>query len=180
MKKAQSLVEFAAVFLLTVTILLAIIEVSLFFRTSFKVEKICKEASEIAVKNITDINQQSKEEIFNSSAQQAFEYLEKNIKTIKNGEVNFEMRVVENNPPFNTYIYESTEKITTENGEKPLISFTIDYSSPYKNGVRTNLIYIYKPIILKARIKLPEGNTIYIIPENIEIKSNSERTFYLY
>lgn len=174
-KDAQNLVEFVFVFPLVIILVMAIFELSMFYRTVHAVQNVALQAAANAATQIITDSQTSTSfgnAQFNKAADVAAKIVQGKQGSL--GRVNFnnfDLEVMEEYgaPPYSIYKFTSDTKI---DGSKPLVTLLVDCTDPYGKGVSTQLIYHYVTIIFAAKVPLPDGNVITIIPSQVEISSS--------
>jgi len=108
---------------------------------------------------------------FNVAAQRAFDVIlakEGALNSSKTSSFTVTTDASFGSPPYTLYEFEGNQ--TADDG-KPLIRLRVDYSNPMQKGIKTQLIYQYTTIIFAAAVPLPNGDSMTIIPRNIEISS---------
>lgn len=176
-KRGQNLIEFAAIIPLLVFVIFAIIEFSLYWKTVNIVEGIALNAS--TKMSATPVTENS---VTNTAVDNAILLIKDEARTLGEN-INFEDKSQPSEiseRPFALYKYESQETRNTVNGIKPVITATIDYRDPYKDGVILQLSYQYSTILLGATIPLPGNKKVVIIPKDIEITNKKTQQYNSY
>jgi Flp pilus assembly protein TadG len=173
-KNAQNLIEFVFVFPLVVMLVLAIFELAMFYRTVHSVQNVALQAAANASTQIVTSDMTSTiigDPKFNVAAQRALDVViakEGALNSSKTSSFTVTTDANFGSPPYTLYEFKGNQ--TSETG-KPLVTLRVDYSNPMQNGIKTQLIYQYSTIIFAAAVPLPNGDTMTIIPRNIEISS---------
>lgn len=173
-KRGQSLVEFAIIIPLLVVLIFSIIEFSIYWTTVNAVEGIAMDAStKMASIHVSEAAGS------NPAVDMAVLSIADNSKYLGEKMV-FGTPSITGTEPFALYKYESNQTRDTVNGIKPMMTVTIDYRDPYKDGIILQLSYQYRTILLGASIPIPGNDPIVIIPRDIMITSKKNQQYNSY
>lgn len=177
-KHGQSLIEFIVVAPLLVLILFGITELILFWRTAQTVQEIALESAAGASQQYVALDSAT-----NSAVDKAVLVVENRLKSLGLDGITLtekDLGSTYGTKPFALYQYNSSQTRTTDNGVFPIITLTVDYRDPAKNGIVTQLIYQYRTLLLGAEFELPGGRKVVIIPKDIEISSTKIQQYNSY
>lgn|GEM_PF-2580985 len=166
--RGQSLIEFAVVVPLLIALIFCIIEFSMYWRAVNTVQEIAQNASTKMSSIFVPENSTS-----NPAVDKAVLLIADESGNLGEN-INFEDKSTPSelaSRPFAVYTYESQEKRNTAKGIKPVMTVTINYKNPSKNGIIMQLSYQYRTILVGAEIPLIGNKSVIIIPRDIEIVS---------
>lgn len=178
-KSGQNLVEFVLVLPLLVVLLLALIELALYWRTVQVVQETALEAALVASQAYVPENQGG----YNLAAHNASLLVLKRAKKIDPDGFNFSWKSFGDNAPFNFQEYldpggcDSTVPLSCK------AWLRVDYRDPYAKGVIVQLGYKYNPMFLGLEFSIPRSDgakKIVIIPKEIQISSTKIQQYVTY
>jgi len=174
-KRGQNLVEFAAIIPLLVFLIFSIIEFSMYWATVNAVQGIALNTStKMASVYVSETSGS------NDAVDKALSLIKTNSKFLGE-EVTFnDISTDITTRPFAVYKYESSQTRNTDAGSKPVMTVTIDYRDPYKEGITLQLTYQYRTILLGVKLPIPGKNPIAIIPKDIKITSTKTQQYNSY
>ena len=182
-KSAQNLIEFVFIFPLVFFLVMAIFELSMFYRTVHAVQSVAhqvaaKAATQIITSNMTSTSIGNSS--FNVAAQSALDTVISKKGAL--GSLDFSTFTVstDNNfgsAPYKLYTIKSTRTINTTSGSQPLVTLWVDCSNPMEEGIKVQLQYYYVTIVFAAEVPLPNGDVMTILPKNIAISSTKTQQY---
>lgn len=186
--KAQNLIEFALVLPLIVVMFFGIIELSLFWKTINNVQSIALQAASAASGTFVAENQTGSvvsNTNFNAAVSKAASIVVARSKSLNIDSLAFNSLTAFNggqfgDRPYSMYVLESTQTKKIDGVDKPVLTLTVDYRDPYKQGVVVQLSYYYSTVLLGAEFTMPGGKKVTIIPKNIAVSSTKIQQYINY
>jgi len=190
-KSAQNLIEFVVVMPLLVVMIFGIIELSVFWRTVHTVQNMALQATTNGASQIVLEDQTSSSlndldctdgSCFNFAVAKAVNVIQRKQGSLGLSGLTFNCTSSDNDGkrPYSLYKCSSNKTVSVDEEEKPVLELIVDYRNPSKNGMVAQLIYQYRTLFLGASISLISGQTITIIPRNIEISSTKIEQYISY
>lgn len=169
--KGQGLIEFVIVIPVLILLILAIVELGLFWKNAQVVQQIALEAAVVAAHENVSPTASS-----NSAAAAAAKLVQNRVSSLGLKSLVLSRTVIAGTAPYAAYSYSGG---TAPNG-KPLITLIVDYRSPIKRGIITQLIYNYRTLFIGIGFTIPGVKPVVIIPRDIPISSTKIQEYSMY
>ncbi len=189
-RKGQNLVEVVLIMPLLIIILLGILEYALFQRNVAAVQDVATEAAVAASKHYVDLGSGPFAGAYvvgeNPAVDAALDVVKSRGNSITGRNITLsynDLGSAYGQRPLALYEFTSTQNTNYNGSTVPVVTVTIDYRDPMRDGVSTQFIYHYNLVLFGMRFVIPGingGRAITLIPPDIQISSTQTRQYVHY